>query len=181
MGEEYGETAPFCFFTSFSAPELVEAVRAGRRREFAKFAWETDIPDPQDPATFAASRLDHARRTRPPHAHVWAWYQALLRLRRSHPALRHPDRARTRVSRAGQALVLERWAAAGAEAVLVILSYDPRPSRLEATIPDGAWRLELDSEAPAFGGTEAAAGPPALTGGPAGIELRPYQARIYLR
>jgi len=77
MGEEYGETAPFAFFTSFGDPELGAAVRAGRRAEFARFAWAGDIPDPQDPATFAAARLDRARRARPPYAHVFAWQQAL--------------------------------------------------------------------------------------------------------
>ena len=40
MGEEYGETAPFQYFTSHGDPELVEAVRRGRREEFAAFGWE---------------------------------------------------------------------------------------------------------------------------------------------
>ena len=56
MGEEYGETSPFQFFTSFLDPDLAEAVRAGRTAEFKRFAWQGDVPDPGDPATFLRSR-----------------------------------------------------------------------------------------------------------------------------
>jgi 1,4-alpha-glucan branching enzyme len=67
MGEEWGELRPFAFFTDFHG-ELADAVREGRRREFRRFAAFEDpalrerIPDPNDPATFAASRLDWAAR-----------------------------------------------------------------------------------------------------------------------
>jgi maltooligosyltrehalose trehalohydrolase len=61
MGEEHGDERPFFFFTDFEG-ELARAVREGRRREFASFASftgsEEEIPDPNDPATFAASRPD---------------------------------------------------------------------------------------------------------------------------
>ncbi len=66
MGEEYGETRPFTFFTDFHG-ELADAVREGRRREFAHFsAFHNDeaslkqVPDPNDPGTFNASKLDWA-------------------------------------------------------------------------------------------------------------------------
>jgi maltooligosyltrehalose trehalohydrolase len=60
MGEEYGEPAPFQFFTSHIDPEIAEATRTGRREEFARFAAFGDaneIPDPEDPATFERSKL----------------------------------------------------------------------------------------------------------------------------
>src|SRR5207253_3782886 len=56
MGEEYGETAPFQFFTSYGDPRLVEAVRKGRHDDFKQVPWQ-EVPDPQDPATFERSRL----------------------------------------------------------------------------------------------------------------------------
>ena len=59
MGEEYGETAPFQYFVSHSDPALIEAVRRGRREEFAAFAWQGEPPDPQDEATFRRSKLNH--------------------------------------------------------------------------------------------------------------------------
>ena len=59
MGEEYGETRPFPFFCSFGNANLIEAVRRGRQAEFAglAFQWKQAIPDPQDPATFTAAKL----------------------------------------------------------------------------------------------------------------------------
>ncbi len=61
MGEEYGEEAPFLFFTDHIDPLIADATRQGRRHEFAEFAgFEEEIPDPQDPATHRRSLLDHA-------------------------------------------------------------------------------------------------------------------------
>ena len=62
MGEEYGEQRPFRFFTDHDDPEIAEATREGRRREFERFAAfaGSDVPDPQAPETFAASVLDPA-------------------------------------------------------------------------------------------------------------------------
>ncbi len=59
MGQEYGERRPFPFFTSFSDPELVAAVREGRRREFASldFEWDAEIPDPDAVETFLSAKL----------------------------------------------------------------------------------------------------------------------------
>ena len=70
MGEEWGETRPFMFFTDFHG-DLADAVREGRRREFGGFAAFDDptararIPDPNDAATFAASRINWDRRETP--------------------------------------------------------------------------------------------------------------------
>src|SRR5205085_11789089 len=59
MGEEYGERAPFQFFTDHIDEEIAVATREGRRREFAGFEGfrAEDVPDPQDRATFERSRL----------------------------------------------------------------------------------------------------------------------------
>jgi maltooligosyltrehalose trehalohydrolase len=62
MGEEYGEPAPFQFFSDHIDKRIADATREGRRREFAAFAeFEEDIPDPQDPATFERSKLTRER------------------------------------------------------------------------------------------------------------------------
>jgi maltooligosyltrehalose trehalohydrolase len=59
QGEEYGEQAPFQFFSDHIDEEFAIATREGRRREFAAFAefHGREVPDPQDPATFEASKL----------------------------------------------------------------------------------------------------------------------------
>lgn len=68
MGEEYGEEAPFQYFTSHSDPELAEAVRRGRRAEFAAFHAVGEVPDPQDPATFRRSKLNRELSQKGSHA-----------------------------------------------------------------------------------------------------------------
>src|SRR5262249_39093325 len=66
MGEEYGETSPFQYFTSHLDPALVEAVRKGRTEEFKSFGWQGTVPDPSEPATFLRSRLNHPLAAAPP-------------------------------------------------------------------------------------------------------------------
>jgi len=85
MGDEVGATTPFLFFTDFDG-DLADAVREGRRKEFAKFSEFSDparraqIPDPNAVATFEASRVhDNAE------SDAWrAQYRELLWLRREH-------------------------------------------------------------------------------------------------
>jgi maltooligosyltrehalose trehalohydrolase len=86
MGEEYGETAPFLYFVDHSDPGLIEAVRAGRREEFAAFGWREEPPDPQSEETFARCRLNPALREEGSHAALYAFYQELIRLRKTVPA-----------------------------------------------------------------------------------------------
>jgi maltooligosyltrehalose trehalohydrolase len=91
MGEEWAASTPWQFFTDHQEPDLAEAVRAGRRREFAEHGWsESDVPDPQDPATAERSRLDWSELGRAPHAEMLEWHRRLIALRRSEPALRDP-------------------------------------------------------------------------------------------
>jgi maltooligosyltrehalose trehalohydrolase len=180
MGEEYGETAPFVFFTSFGDAALGEAVRAGRRREYARFAWTAEPPDPQAPATFAACRLDRSRAGAPPGSWLAAWYRALLRLRAGSAALRAPDRERTRVVRAGDVLALHRWSADGA-AALVLLRYNGASGRMTLEVPAGGLVLVLDSDAAEFGGTGRPPAPRALDAGPAVLDLAPYHVLVYVR
>jgi maltooligosyltrehalose trehalohydrolase len=84
MGEEYGEAAPFLYFTSHGDPRLARAVREGRRAEFAAETGGREPPDPQSPATFARSRVDPGRRNRRGHRPLFDLYRELLRLRRAY-------------------------------------------------------------------------------------------------
>ena len=78
QGEDYGERAPFQFFSDHIDPEIAAATREGRRREFAAFAaFGEEVPDPQDPATFERSKL--TREGEPPG--LRALYAATLALR----------------------------------------------------------------------------------------------------
>jgi maltooligosyltrehalose trehalohydrolase len=81
MGEEYGETRPFQYFTSHGDPALIEAVRKGRREEFAAFGWDENVPDPQDEATFKACVLDWDVRDNEPHRTLLNLYRSLIAIR----------------------------------------------------------------------------------------------------
>jgi maltooligosyltrehalose trehalohydrolase len=83
MGEEYGEPAPFLYFTSHGDKDLIEAVRRGRREEFAEFGWAGEVPDPQDERTFAASRLHPHLHEADPHRALWNFYRELIQFRRA--------------------------------------------------------------------------------------------------
>jgi malto-oligosyltrehalose trehalohydrolase len=86
MGEEWAASQPFLFFCDFSA-QLGAAVRAGRRREFAKFPQFQDevlqatIPDPQAPGTFESAKLDWDEVHEPDHARWLEFYRQLLAVR----------------------------------------------------------------------------------------------------
>lgn len=92
MGQEWAATAPFLYFTDHDE-DLGKIVTEGRRREFRHFLAFVDpkarekIPDPQDPATFEASRLNWEEIERDPHASTLRLHQNLLSLRRTEPAL----------------------------------------------------------------------------------------------
>lgn len=89
MGEEFAATTPFLFFCDFG-PELGAAVTRGRREEFRRFERFRDpeaqsrIPDPNEPATFARSKLRWEEPGRTPHAEWLAFYRELLALRSRH-------------------------------------------------------------------------------------------------
>jgi len=76
MGEEYGESAPFQFFTDYGDPKLQQAVVEGRKKEFEDFGWD-ETPNPQDPATFLRSKL-----TWRIDQDMLSWYRRLLQIRR---------------------------------------------------------------------------------------------------
>jgi len=99
MGEEWAAGTPWQYFTDHPEPELGRAVREGRRREFSRHGWAAEsVPDPQDPETFARSRLDWTEAAAEPHAEVSDWYRALIALRHREPDLSDPRFGAVRVS-----------------------------------------------------------------------------------
>ncbi len=81
MGEEYGETAPFLFFEAFSDANLIQAVRDGRKREFA-FAG-AEPRDAHDEATFRDSKLQWSLLADDEGSTIFRYYQALIALKRA--------------------------------------------------------------------------------------------------
>jgi maltooligosyltrehalose trehalohydrolase len=145
MGEEYGETSPFQYFTSHSDPALVEAVRRGRREELATFNWEGEPPDPQDEATFQKSKLNHDLRRGGHHRVLVEFYKELIRLRKEVPALRLLSKEHMELpdSDGKKVLMLRRWSETG-EAVAVF-HFGKEMISTSLPIPSGGWRKKLDS------------------------------------
>jgi len=144
MGEEYAETAPFLYFTSHPEPELADAVRNGRRKEFADFTafstgHQVQVPDPQDPSTFRRSCLQQAKADSPAGRARAALWADLLRLRRTVPALGNGRRDLVEVLQAtAEALVVVRRDPLAAPVmVLANLGREPlqaRPPTAESAI-----------------------------------------------
>jgi maltooligosyltrehalose trehalohydrolase len=148
MGEEWGAGTPWQYFTGHPEPELAEAVRNGRRAEFAAYGWPADqVPDPQDPETFARSVLDWAEITRESHSGLLTWYRDLIALRRAEPDLADPafETVSARFDEPGRWIVVRR----GSLLVAANLSAEPRSIPLVA--PVGKILLASDSDAAAAG------------------------------
>jgi maltooligosyltrehalose trehalohydrolase len=99
MGEEWGASTPFPYFASERDPDLDEAVREGRRREFEAFGWgPDDVPDPLADGTFASAVLRWDEVEDDEHASLLEWYRSLLALRRATSDLTDPRPARVEVT-----------------------------------------------------------------------------------
>jgi maltooligosyltrehalose trehalohydrolase len=185
MGEEYGETAPFLYFIDHGDPALIEAVRQGRKREFAAFGW-TDIPDPYDQGTFDRSRLRPSLETnRQQQAHI-RWCEALTHFRKSVPALgtgAKGDKVQVGSHPKNQLLIIHRRAKHGPEA-LILLGFHHNSTMALAKLPKGNWENRLDSEATTFGGQEKHPAPPTLTiqsTEPVSLKLPAFSAWVFLK
>ncbi|GAA4235532.1 malto-oligosyltrehalose trehalohydrolase [Actinomadura meridiana] len=97
MGEEWGASTPWCYFTDHQDPDLARAVSEGRRREFARNGWTDAVPDPQAVETFRRSVLDWTEPDLPHHRDLLEWHRSLIALRRSRPELNDPSLTATAV------------------------------------------------------------------------------------
>lgn len=145
MGEEYGETAPFQYFISYSDPALVEAVRGGRREEFKAFDWKGEPPDPQDEGTFRRSRLNRSLRHEGHHAVLLEFYKELFRLRRTVAALANLSKEQMEVLtyEGERFFFLRRWN--GNSQVFAVFNFGDAETATAVSIPGGRWRKLLDS------------------------------------
>ncbi|GAA1736940.1 malto-oligosyltrehalose trehalohydrolase [Microbacterium paludicola] len=91
MGEEWGASTPWQFFTAHPEPELGEATAQGRIAEFERMGWDPAVvPDPQAPETFRRSKLDWSEPSTGRHARLLQIHRELIALRRREPDLTDP-------------------------------------------------------------------------------------------
>jgi maltooligosyltrehalose trehalohydrolase len=123
MGEEWGASTPWQFFTSHPEPELGKATAEGRIAEFERMGWDPNVvPDPQNPATFQDSKLAWQEAAEGEHARLLQLYRDLVDLRRTNSDLTDPrfDRIGVRWDEQSRWLVLDR----GETSILLNLSSD---------------------------------------------------------
>jgi maltooligosyltrehalose trehalohydrolase len=145
MGEEYGEEAPFQYFTSHVDPDLVQAVRQGRRAEFAAFGWQEEPPDPQDRGTFLRAKLNHELRREGRCRLLWEFYRELIRLRKRLGPLARLSKDRCEVNGFEADLVLTLHRRDERDAVMIVFNMKKVEVALRLPFPAGRWTKVLDS------------------------------------
>jgi maltooligosyltrehalose trehalohydrolase len=152
MGEEYAEEAPFQYFISHSDADLIDAVRNGRRLEFASFGWPGKPSDPQDEKTFLCAKLNHQLQRDGKFRALREFYRELLSLRKELAPLAELSKEQCDVLGfdKDRVLQLRRWS--GSEIVTTILNFNTAPVLLAVPVGPGRWRKALDSSDPRWQG-----------------------------
>lgn len=145
MGEEYGETHPFLYFVSHTDVELAEAVRKGRKAEFAAFHSQGEAPDPVDEKTFEQSKLQWQLVQQQPHKTMLQFYKTLINLRKNESALSNLNRNQLSIEESEhyQTLFLHRWHEGQHILCLMNFSKEVRKALLPTFI--NPWQKLLDS------------------------------------
>lgn len=183
MGQEFGEVSRFFYFTSHADPTLGDAVREGRRSEYAAFCGDRDFPDPQDPHTFEQSKILWSRTAQPFHRDLLRFYRDVVTLRKLNPCLSNcrKDLSSVTVDETAGWMIVRRTDPCGSAALLIC-----NLSTTEQAIPvdtgGQTWRLALWTGSPAYVGPANGPTPPAvLPEEPSALQLRPWTAAVYLQ
>lgn len=152
MGEEYSEPHPFLYFVSHTDPDLAEAVRKGRKAEFAAFHVQGEAPDPVSEKTFDESKLQWELINQEPHQTMLKFYKTLIVLRRQQSALSHLNRnqLKAEANEENQTLTLHRWYES--EHIYCFMNFSKLQQQL--TLPDNKkeWQKIFDSADTAWNG-----------------------------
>ena len=153
MGEEYGETAFFPYFISHSNPELVKAVRKGRKEEFAAFHAAGEPPDPQSEKTFNSARLNHHLREEGTHQVLLDFYTDLIRLRKEISVQSNPDQESLEVlGYEKHHLVCIRRRSQETE-IIAVFNFGDSAATASLPVPAGNWQKLTDSAEKRWQGT----------------------------
>lgn len=147
MGEEFSATSPFLYFVSHTDAELVEAVREGRKLEFAHAHEGVEPIDPQAVNTFETSKLSWQDLDKDEHSTMLRYYKALIALRKENPALYKLNRNQLEVkgNEEKQTLVLHRWHDEQHIIILINFSEEPQQVEMPQIAAKGRWVKMLNS------------------------------------
>lgn len=152
MGEEWSETNPFLYFVSHTDPQLAEAVRKGRKAEFAAFQSSAEAPDPMAEDTFWRSKLQWELLNMEPHQTMFNYYRQLIALRKNHPVLKDLNRKQLSVqhNEEKKVLILRRWN--DEQQVMCMMNFSESAQAVIVPAESSTWIKLFDSSSPEWKG-----------------------------
>jgi len=181
MGEEYGETVPFLYFVHHSDKDLIEAVRKGRREEFARFGWQEEPPDPQAEKTFLDSKISFEKLDITKRKVLFKFYQVLIALRKEIRGAglfsdRVPD-----VKRFGNEKVILVGDYRKNNGIFCLFSFQEKITSIEVTPPAGQWNKIFDTSLPCWGEKVCETAPSRIAsrGSTMKVTIQPWGALVY--
>ncbi len=178
MGEEWSEPNPFLYFVSHTDAELAEAVRKGRREEFASFHLEGEAPDPVAEQTFNHSKLSWNLLQTGAHKVMFEYYKALIKLRKTHPALKMliRENVSVHINSSANTLTLLRWHKD--DYVMIVMNFSKEVQSVQLVTEITEWHNVFDSASPVWNGSAASADKLAISKG-SSIVVQPESVLIY--
>lgn len=177
MGEELSADSPFQYFVSHTDPDLVEAVRKGRKAEFSDFHAEGEAPDPQSEETFLRSKINWKSLDKVKHQTMYQYYRKLINVRRLYNSLKIPNRENLNIDRneAGQTIILHRWHEK--EHVLAFMNFSKEEQKVRVPMDSySSWTSILNSADPVWNGPKSI---PIQVNGQSELILLPESILIY--
>ncbi|NCD69903.1 malto-oligosyltrehalose trehalohydrolase [Mucilaginibacter agri] len=176
MGEEWAESNPFQYFVSHTDPELAEAVRKGRKAEFAAFHAEGEAPDPMSEETFTHSKLQWQLIDEEPHKTMLAYYKKLISLRKYLSVMSnlHRNQVKASADKTIQVLTVQRWFQG--EYMVALMNFSNEIQQVSLPATDRKWVKQLDSADPDWNGP---AKSPEIADSNSTVSMQPQSALIY--
>lgn len=145
MGEEYGEDAPFLYFTDFLDAHLIEDVREGRKKEFSSFNWQAEPDDPFDKNTFLKSKLQWNKLKNEKNSALFAYYKKLIQIRKETPAFCCTDKNALNITIDEKNRVLSITRLHKEGCIYVAVSFNEKEIIYKPAEIEGNWIKMLDS------------------------------------
>ncbi|MBI2413132.1 MAG: malto-oligosyltrehalose trehalohydrolase [Deltaproteobacteria bacterium] len=179
MGEEYGEDAPFLYFTSHAGRELAEAAARGRAEEFRAFQWKGAPPDPNSEDTFLKTRLDWKKGETGRGRMLREFYRALIEIRKTAPAL--AGASWDSVEAASEKTLLYLHRRSNDAKALAVFNFGKEASTASIPPVSGRWLRAIASSDPLWGGTSEGLMTPPWIDGPGALMLSPESFVLYIK
>lgn len=180
MGEEWGETNPFLYFVDHGDKEIADAVRKGRKEEFADFHGSEETPDPLALSSFNQSKLQWNLLNEEKHNSMFRYYKELISIRKNYPSLNNLLRKQLHAecNKQSKTLLLHRWH--NDESTICIMNFSKKQQFIMPPSYSKQWYRIIDSAHPFWLGPSAA---PAIVKanqpGTETIVLQPESIQVY--